>query len=59
MGDQQAQQSAEGAAGGYVGESTHREIGYAESLGTPVRYLSRERPAGAGDNVTALECSAW
>ena len=29
--------------GGYVGESTRREIAYAESLGTPVRYLSRER----------------
>lgn len=27
--------------GGYVGESTRREIAYAESLGTPVRYLSR------------------
>jgi hypothetical protein len=29
--------------GGYVGESTRREIAYAESLGKPVRYLSRER----------------
>ena len=29
--------------GGYIGESTRREIAYAESLGTPVRYLSRER----------------
>lgn len=28
--------------GGYVGESTQREIAYAESLGTSVRYLSRE-----------------
>ena len=28
--------------GGYVGESTQREIAYAESLGKPVRYLSRE-----------------
>src|SRR3954467_1584253 len=28
--------------GGYVGESTRREIAYAESLGKPVRYLSRE-----------------
>jgi hypothetical protein len=28
--------------GGYVGESTRREIALAESLGTPVRYLSRE-----------------
>ena len=26
--------------GGYVGESTRREIAYAESLGKPVRYLS-------------------
>jgi hypothetical protein len=33
--------------GGYLGESTRREIAYAESLGTPVRYLSRE-PAGPG-----------
>jgi len=29
--------------GGYVGESTRREIAYAQSLGKPVRYLSRER----------------
>lgn len=28
--------------GGYVGESTRREIAYAESLGKAVRYLSRE-----------------
>src|SRR4051794_19437799 len=37
--------------GGYVGESTRREIAYAESLGKPVRFLSRERrgrPQGAG-----------
>ena len=34
--------------GGYVGESTRREIAYAESLGKPVRYLSRERLARAG-----------
>ena len=35
--------------GGYVGESTRREIAYAESLGKPVRYLSRERLAQTGD----------
>ena len=35
--------------GGYVGESTRREIAYAESLGKPVRYLSRERSGRAGD----------
>jgi hypothetical protein len=35
--------------GGYVGESTRREIAYAESLGKPVRYLSRERSARGGD----------
>jgi hypothetical protein len=35
--------------GGYVGESTRREIAYAESLGKPVRYLSRERVARTGD----------
>lgn len=29
--------------GGYVGESTRREIAYAQLLGKPVRYLSRER----------------
>ncbi|MFZ2013593.1 MAG: hypothetical protein WAV00_07205 [Nocardioides sp.] len=34
--------------GGYVGESTRREIAYAESLGKPVRYLSRERLTRAG-----------
>jgi hypothetical protein len=28
--------------GRYVGESTRREIAYAQSLGKPVRYLSRE-----------------
>lgn len=27
--------------GGYVGESTRREIAYAESLGLPITYLSR------------------
>ena len=36
--------------GGYVGESTRREIAYAESLGKPVRYLSRERSARMGDS---------
>jgi len=35
--------------GGYLGESTRREIAYAESLGKPVRYLSRERLAPTGD----------
>lgn len=25
--------------GGYIGESTSREIAYAQSLGTPIRYL--------------------
>ncbi len=35
--------------GGYLGESTRREIAYAESLGKPVRYLSREPLAGRGD----------
>ncbi|MDG4827258.1 hypothetical protein O7635_35885 [Asanoa sp. WMMD1127] len=28
--------------GGYLGESTRKEIAYAESLGKPVRYLSCE-----------------
>lgn len=32
---------------GYVGESTRSEIRYAEEHGTPVRYLSQERPAHA------------
>src|SRR4051794_30219865 len=35
--------------GGYVGESTRREIAYAESLGKPVRYLSREALARTGE----------
>jgi hypothetical protein len=35
--------------GGYLGESTRREIAYAESLGKPVRYLSRERLARTED----------
>jgi hypothetical protein len=35
--------------GGYVGESTRREVAYAESLGKPVRYLSRERLVRTGD----------
>ena len=39
--------------GGYVGESTRREIAYAESLGKPVRYLSRERLARTGDGPTS------
>jgi hypothetical protein len=34
--------------GGYLGESTRREIAYAESLGTPVRYLSHERSTRTG-----------
>ena len=34
--------------GGYLGEPTRREIAYAESLGKPVRYLSRERLARTG-----------
>lgn len=29
--------------GGYIGDSTRREIAYAQSLGKPVRYLSHER----------------
>ena len=32
--------------GGYVGESTAREIAYAESLGKPVSYLSRSPDGG-------------
>jgi SAM-dependent methyltransferase len=41
--------------GGYVGESTQREIAYAQSLGKPVRYLSREcspRTGGLPPNVS-------
>ena len=34
---------------GYVGESTRREIAYAESLGKPVRYLRGERLARTED----------
>lgn len=37
--------------GGYVGESTRREIAYAESLGKRVRYLSREQSALTGDDL--------
>ena len=37
--------------GGCVGESTRREIAYAESLGKPVRYLSRERSARTRDDL--------
>jgi hypothetical protein len=37
--------------GGYIGESTRREIAYAESLGKPVRYLSREHLARTGDRL--------
>ncbi|MBK9181464.1 MAG: hypothetical protein IPM45_18285 [Acidimicrobiales bacterium] len=33
--------------GGYVGESTAREVAYAEAAGKPVRYLE-PRPADAG-----------
>jgi hypothetical protein len=35
--------------GGYVGESTRGEIAYAEALGKPVRYLSRERLDRTGE----------
>jgi hypothetical protein len=35
--------------GGYLGESTRREIAYAKELGKPVRYLSRERLSRAED----------
>lgn len=41
--------------GGYVGESTRREIAYAESLGKPVRYLSRELMARTGRNAVRRE----
>ena len=37
--------------GGYVGESTRREIAYAESLGKPVRYLSRDHSARTADDL--------
>ncbi len=33
--------------GGYLGESTRREIAYAESLDKPVRYLSQDPSAPA------------
>ncbi|WP_034217127.1 hypothetical protein [Actinoplanes subtropicus] len=39
--------------GGYLGESTRREIAYAESLGKPVRYLSHEHSARTGDSPQA------
>lgn len=50
--------------GGYLGESTRREIAYAESLGKPVRYLSRERamaddPTHAADTVGNDTTRAW
>ena len=35
--------------GGYLGESTRREIAYAESLDKRVRYLSCERSARTED----------
>ncbi len=35
--------------GGYLGESTRQEIAYAESLGKPIRYLSREPVARTGN----------
>lgn len=48
--------------GRYVGESTRREIAYAESLGKPVRYLSRERVdrpwQHAADSSTRLICGS-
>jgi hypothetical protein len=30
--------------GGYVGDSTRREIEYAQALGMPIRYLEPDRP---------------
>ncbi|TWD84206.1 methyltransferase family protein [Kribbella amoyensis] len=41
--------------GGYLGESTRREIAYAESLGKPVRYLSRERLDQLADGHQEVE----
>lgn len=35
--------------GGYIGESTRREIAYATSLGLPVRYLSTDPGATTQD----------
>ena len=35
---------------GYLGDSTRLEIAYAESLGKPIRYLSRERSPRPGDD---------
>lgn len=37
---------------GYVGEATAGEIAYAEGLGKPIRYWSRERPSGGRANVS-------
>lgn len=37
--------------GGYVGDSTRREIAYAESLGKRVQYLSRERSSRDGGDL--------
>jgi hypothetical protein len=42
--------------GGYIGDSTRREISYAEETGKPVRYLeepSQGTPFEAGDSVSA------
>jgi hypothetical protein len=42
--------------GGYIGDSTKSEIAYAESIGRPVRYLSRELPGYVElpDEIAAL-----
>lgn len=36
--------------GGYIGESTRREIAHAVALGIPVRYLSQEFPNWTEDD---------
>lgn len=41
--------------GGYIGESTAREIEYARSLRKPVTYLSRPAPAVRSDSVSESE----
>jgi hypothetical protein len=42
--------------GGYIGESTRREIAHAEKTGKAVRYLSKEFPGWTeADSVITLE----
>lgn len=40
--------------GGYTGQSTRREIAYAQELGKPIRWLEEEPPMSGGEMLQAI-----